>query len=84
MESIYNQFYHEARYRPHPLTRQMLVGKKLGRKVGEGFYHYENGQKLSTATTQDKSSEALISDAVISSVWVGTDLAEDKNQLVDY
>ncbi|WP_379544252.1 3-hydroxyacyl-CoA dehydrogenase [Psychrobacter sp. R86515] len=84
MESIYNQFYHEARYRPHPLTRQMLVGKKLGRKVGEGFYHYENGQKLSTATTQDQSSEALISDAVITSVWVGADLAEDKNQLVDY
>ena len=37
MESIYDQFYHEARYRPHPLTRQMLVGKKLGRKVGGGF-----------------------------------------------
>ncbi|WP_201579658.1 3-hydroxyacyl-CoA dehydrogenase [Psychrobacter sp. Pi2-52] len=84
MESIYNQFYHEARYRPHPLTRQMLVGKKLGRKVGEGFYHYENGQKLSAATAQDQSSEALISDAVITSVWVGADLAEDKNQLVDY
>ncbi|MCG3859009.1 3-hydroxyacyl-CoA dehydrogenase [Psychrobacter sp. Ps2] len=84
MESIYNQFYHEARYRPHPLTRQMLVGKKLGRKVGAGFYHYENGQKLSTATAQDQSSEALISDAVITSVWVGADLVEDKTQLVDY
>ncbi|WP_201547208.1 3-hydroxyacyl-CoA dehydrogenase [Psychrobacter sp. Pi2-1] len=84
MESIYNQFYHEARYRPHPLTRQMLVGKKLGRKVGAGFYHYENGQKLSAATAQDQSFEALISDAVITSVWVGADLAEDKNQLVDY
>ncbi|MGP4717652.1 3-hydroxyacyl-CoA dehydrogenase [Psychrobacter sp. T6-6] len=84
MESIYEQYYQEARYRPHPLTRQMLVGKKLGRKVGEGFYHYENGQKLSAATAQDQSSEALISDAVITSVWVGADLAEDKNQLVDY
>ncbi|MDN3441789.1 3-hydroxyacyl-CoA dehydrogenase [Psychrobacter sp. APC 3279] len=84
MESIYNQFYHEARYRPHPLTRQMLVGKKLGRKVGAGFYHYENGQKLSAATAQDQSFKALISDAVITSVWVGADLAEDKNQLVDY
>jgi len=84
MESIYNQFYHEARYRPHPLTRQMLVGKKLGRKVGAGFYHYENGQKLSAATAQDQSSEALISDATITSVWVGADLAEDQNQLVDY
>ncbi len=84
MESIYNQFYHEARYRPHPLTRQMLAGKRLGRKVGEGFYHYENGQKLSAATAQDQPSEALISDAVITSVWVGADLVEDKNQLVDY
>ncbi len=84
MESIYNQFYHEARYRPHPLTRQMLVGKKLGRKVGEGFYHYKDGQKLSTATAQNQSSEALISDAVITSVWIGTDLAEDKTQLIDY
>lgn len=84
MESIYNQFYHEARYRPHPLTRQMLVGKKLGRKVGEGFYHYKDGQKLSTATAQSQSSEALISDTVITSVWVGADLIEDKNQLVDY
>jgi len=62
----------------------MLVGKKLGRKVGAGFYHYENGQKLSAATAQDRSSEALISDAVITSVWVGADLAEDKTQLVDY
>ncbi len=84
MESIYNQFYHEARYRPHPLTRQMLVGKKLGRKVGEGFYHYKDGQKLSTAAAQNQSSEALISDAVITSVWIGADLAEDKTQLIDY
>ena len=40
MESIFNQFYQEARYRPSALTRQMLAGKKVGRKVGEGFYQY--------------------------------------------
>ncbi|MEZ7502389.1 3-hydroxyacyl-CoA dehydrogenase [Psychrobacter sp. Arc29] len=84
MESIYNQFYHEARYRPHPLTRQMLVGKKLGRKVGEGFYQYEKGQKLPMDGAQNQSSKALVSDAVITSVWVGADLAEDKTQLIDY
>lgn len=84
MESIYNQFYHEARYRPHPLTRQMLVGKKLGRKVGEGFYQYEKGQKLPMDGAQNQSSKALVSDAVITSVWIGADLAEDKTQLVDY
>ena len=84
MESIYDQFYHEARYRPHPLTRQMLVGKKLGRKVGGGFYQYEKGQKVSVDSAQNQSSEALISDATISSVWIGADLAEDKTQLIDY
>lgn len=87
MESIYEQFYHEARYRPHPLTRQMLMGKKLGRKVGEGFYQYKNGQK-SVATTSQSSSETslttLESDVSSVSVWIGADLAEDKKQLVDY
>jgi len=84
MESIYEQYYQEARYRPHPLTRQMLTGKKLGRKVGEGFYHYENGQKVSVDSAQNQSSKVLASDATITSVWIGADLAEDKTQLVDY
>ena len=84
MESIYDQFYYEARYRPHPLTRQMLVGKKLGRKVGGGFYQYEKGQKISVDSAQKQSSKAMKSDATISSVWIGADLAEDKTQLIDY
>ncbi len=89
MESIYEQFYHEDRYRPHPLTRQMLIGKKLGRKVGEGFYQYKDGQK-SVATPSQSLSEfetsisTLASDVSNVSVWIGADLAEDKQQLVDY
>ena len=84
MESIYEQYYQEARYRPHPLTRQMLVGKKLGRKVGEGFYHYENGQKLPVDSAQNQTSKVLVSNATITSVWIGADLVEDKKQLIDY
>jgi 3-hydroxybutyryl-CoA dehydrogenase len=42
MESIYNQYYQEPRYRPNVLTQQMLTGKKLGRKTGQGFYRYLN------------------------------------------
>ncbi|MFZ3075643.1 MAG: 3-hydroxyacyl-CoA dehydrogenase [Psychrobacter glacincola] len=88
MESIYNQFYHEDRYRPHPLTRQMLMGKKLGRKVGEGFYQYadnkkQNGQK-ETSNTNQQPSYKTDSDTSNISVWIGADLAEDKQQLVDY
>lgn len=93
MESVYNQYYSEPRYRPHPLTRQMLIGKKLGRKVGEGFYHYtdnkkQGGQKVVADTSKQSSFEALfseaVSDATVTSVWIGADLAEDKQQLIDY
>ncbi len=89
MESVYNQFYHEDRYRPHPLTRQMLIGKKLGRKVGEGFYQYtenkkQEGQKVTANTPQQPSFEVSASDAAITSVWIGADLVEDKKQLIDY
>lgn len=83
MESVYNQYYSEPRYRPHPLTRQMLIGKKLGRKVGEGFYHYKNGQK-ETSNTNQKPPYKTDSDTSNISVWIGADLAEDKKQLVDY
>ena len=37
IESIYNQFYQEPRYRPAALTRQMLMPADVGRKVGRGF-----------------------------------------------
>ncbi|TEW83136.1 3-hydroxyacyl-CoA dehydrogenase [Psychrobacter sp. 230] len=89
MESIYTQFYHEDRYRPHPLTRQMLIGKKLGRKVGEGFYQYtenkkQDGQKVTKDISQQPSFEVSASDTAITSVWIGADVVEDKQQLIDY
>jgi 3-hydroxybutyryl-CoA dehydrogenase len=43
MESIYHQYFEEARYRPSVITTQRLAGGILGRKTGEGFYRYENG-----------------------------------------
>jgi 3-hydroxybutyryl-CoA dehydrogenase len=43
MESIYNQYYQEPRYRPSALAAQRLAGGLLGRKTGRGFYTYVNG-----------------------------------------
>jgi 3-hydroxybutyryl-CoA dehydrogenase len=44
MESIYNQYYQEPRYRPSPLTAQRMVAGLLGRKSGgRGFYEYVDG-----------------------------------------
>lgn len=45
MEVIYNET-GDSKYRPAPLLRKMVRGKKLGVKTGEGFYVYENGGKI--------------------------------------
>ena len=48
MESIYHQYFEEPRYRPSVITAQRLAGGVIGKKVGEGFYRYDNGvQQLS-------------------------------------
>lgn len=38
--SVYEQFFHEPRFRPHPIQRQMVEAGTLGRKTKKGFYHY--------------------------------------------
>ncbi|MBI5333153.1 MAG: 3-hydroxyacyl-CoA dehydrogenase [Burkholderiales bacterium] len=45
MESIYHQYFEEPRFRPQPLTRQMLAAGTLGRKTGRGFYRYDAGKQ---------------------------------------
>ncbi len=44
MESIYRQYYDEPRFRPSVITAQRLAGGVVGRKVGEGFYRYQDGK----------------------------------------
>ena len=46
MESIYNQYYQEPRYRPSVITAQRLAGGVVGKKVGEGFYPYVDGKAV--------------------------------------
>jgi 3-hydroxybutyryl-CoA dehydrogenase len=48
MESIYDQYYQEPRFRPSPITRQRLAAGLLGRKTGRGFYTYD-GDKAAVA-----------------------------------
>lgn len=38
--SVYEQFFHEPRFRPHPIQRQMVEAGTLGRKTKRGFYSY--------------------------------------------
>jgi len=39
--SVFEQFFYEPRFRPHPLQAQMVKANRLGRKTGAGWYRYE-------------------------------------------
>lgn len=44
--SVFEQFFYEPRFRPHPLQAQMVKANRLGRKSGAGWYRYEGEQIL--------------------------------------
>lgn len=64
MESIYQQYYEEPRFRPQGLTRQMLTAGLLGKKTGHGFYRYDASGKKETLP------EPAPSTALPPSVWL--------------
>ena len=42
-QSVYNAFFQEPRYRPHPIQQKMVEAGLLGRKTKRGFYEYPEG-----------------------------------------
>ena len=47
--SVYDAFFQEPRYRPSPIQQRMVEANTLGRKTGQGFYHYPDGQPAEPA-----------------------------------
>lgn len=41
-KSVYEAYFHEPKYRPHPIQQRMVESGRLGRKTGRGFYDYRN------------------------------------------
>ena len=39
-QSVYEAYFHDPKFRPHPIQRRMVESGRIGRKVGRGFYEY--------------------------------------------
>lgn len=44
-QSVYQAFFYEPRYRPSLVQQELVDAKCFGRKTGQGFYQYVDGQK---------------------------------------
>ena len=44
-KSIYEAYFGEPRYRPHPIQQRMVDGGTIGRKSGRGFYDYTHSMR---------------------------------------
>lgn len=74
-EMIYEQFFHEPRYRPSTLMKTRMEAGLLGRKTGQGFYAYEGGKQQ---TPEEESYPEYDGRAV----WVSPSNPESREQIV--
>ena len=75
MESIYQQFYEEPRFRPVAFTRQRMAAGLFGRKSGRGYYVYEDNRKIAPDPKPAP-------DARPDSVWIDPAVPDGRASLV--
>jgi 3-hydroxybutyryl-CoA dehydrogenase len=75
MESIYEQFYQEPRFRPSPLVRPRVAAGLFGRKTQRGWYAYDSAVD---ARTPERGAAALDRGAVAPGLRVWIDPAADE------
>ena len=74
MQSIYDQFQQEPRFRPSSIIPPRVSAGLFGRKTGEGWYRYQDGKKVETGTASGPA--PTLSDNCI--VWI--DPAADQHE----
>lgn len=76
MESIYEQWYQEPRFRPVSMTRQRMAAGLYGRKTGRGYYVYEDNKKVLPPPAPTPT-------ALPESVWISPAEADGHKALTD-
>jgi 3-hydroxybutyryl-CoA dehydrogenase len=77
MESIYEQFYQEQRFKPQAFIRNRMAAGLLGRKTGRGFYRYEDNKKIVPK-------EPEVPSDLPDTVWVGPHGSVGAKALADF
>jgi 3-hydroxybutyryl-CoA dehydrogenase len=77
IESIYHQYYQEPRYRPSVITAQRQAAGLYGRKVGEGFYRYQDGK----AVVPPEPAAPAFDGATAAPFWVSNAFPADAERL---
>jgi len=75
MESIYQQFYEEPRFRPSVIARRRMQAGLYGRKSGQGFYAYREGEQLVPLEPPAPAPAAV-------KVWVSDEQPEGRDDLL--
>jgi 3-hydroxyacyl-CoA dehydrogenase len=47
--AIWERLGRPDRLRPSPIQAELVAAGELGRKAGQGFYHYEDGRRMAVA-----------------------------------
>lgn len=68
--SVWEQFFGEPRFRPHPLQAQMVQAGLLGRKTGRGWYRYEEEQIVDGPAPPQYAGSPAPRPAGLERVWV--------------